>query len=58
VPARVTAAHNRIAPLGSGAMTLYNWETGKSLPSVVKAESIRKITGGKVKPESFVILIP
>jgi hypothetical protein len=33
--------------------TIHNWETGFSMPSLAKAEAIRKVTGGKVKPETF-----
>ena len=33
--------------------TIHNWEIGHSLPSLEKAEAIRKATGGKVKADSF-----
>jgi transcriptional regulator with XRE-family HTH domain len=29
------------------------WETGQAAPTLAKAEAIRKVTGGKVRPESF-----
>jgi transcriptional regulator with XRE-family HTH domain len=38
--------------------TLMNWEKGHSLPSLEKAEAVRKATGGKVRPESFVRTAP
>ena len=34
--------------------TLMNWEKGRSLASLEKAEAVRKATGGKVTPFSFV----
>lgn len=34
--------------------TIHNWETGASSPSLRKAEAVRQVTRGKVKPESFV----
>ncbi len=30
------------------------WEDGRAAPTLAKAEAIKKVTGGKVKPESFV----
>lgn len=30
-----------------------SWENGQC-PTLAKAEAIRKVTGGKVKPESFI----
>lgn len=33
--------------------TLMNWEAGDTLPSLEKAAFIRKATGGKVNPASF-----
>jgi transcriptional regulator with XRE-family HTH domain len=33
--------------------TINNYERGATVPDVDLAEAIRKITGGKVKPDSF-----
>jgi transcriptional regulator with XRE-family HTH domain len=30
------------------------WEDGRAAPTLAKAEAIKKVTGGKVRPESFI----
>lgn len=34
--------------------TIHNWEIGFCEPSLVKADAVKRVTGGEVLPESFI----